>query len=55
VTVTSFPILFGSGRATVTLQVPPACDDRGCQPGAFYDESSYSRTVTQTVTLSRKK
>jgi hypothetical protein len=55
VALTSFPILFGSGRAEVTLQVPPACDDQGCQPGALYDESSYSRSTVHTLTLSRQK
>ena len=55
VTLTSFPILFGSGRAEVTLQAPPACDDQGCQPGALYDESSYNRTSNHALTLSRKR
>ena len=55
VTVTSFPILFGAGRATLTLEVPPVCDDQGCQPGALYDESSYRRSTVHVLTLSRAK
>ena len=53
-TLTSFPILFGAGRATVKLQLPSLCDDQGCQPGALWDERSYDRTTTREITLRRK-
>ncbi len=52
-TVTSYPILFGAGRATVKLELQSPCDDQGCQPGALYDPDAYARVTTTDIGLRR--
>ena len=51
--LTSWPVSFGPGIGEVEVQFPSTCDSEGCQPGALYDEASYSRREFSKVSLKR--
>jgi hypothetical protein len=53
VSLTSWPVSFGPGVGEVEVQFPSTCDSEGCQPGALYDEASYSRREFSKVSLRR--
>jgi hypothetical protein len=53
--LSSWPVSFGPGVGQTELEFPSRCDSQGCQPGALYDEGSYSRRDVFDVRLRRSK